>query len=276
MAVKAIQKLKIKDYESFVTEVDILRQLDHPNIIKLYETWETERICFLVCEYCAGGELFYHIVKKEKKHLNEAEAAAVMRQGFSALKYLHGSGIAHRDIKPENFLLFKESDPDNVKLIDFGLSKKLSEDEIMNNPNGTAYYIAPEVLGGAYDKKCDIWSMGVVLYILLCGRPPFKGKSNPEIIKNVMKGEYSFDYPSFEQCSDDVKDFISRCLEKDVSKRFNAEEAFDHTWIRAQWDMDRANIEIPEDVPDNIQAFMNSVNFKKTTITFLASRIPED
>jgi len=141
------------------------------------------------------------------------------------------NSIAHRDIKPENFLLFKENDLDNIKLIDFGLSKKLSENEIMHNPNGTAYYIAPEVLNGEYDNKCDIWSMGVVLYILLCGRPPFKGKSNPEIIKNVIQGEYTFDYPSFESVSDEVKEFIKGCLCKDTESRFSAEEAFAHTWI---------------------------------------------
>lgn len=133
-----------------------------------------------------------------------------MRQGFSALKYLHENNICHRDIKPENFLLYKEKDPDNIKLIDFGLAKKLSEKEIMSNPNGTAYYIAPEVLKGDYDVKCDIWSMGVVLYIMMCGRPPFKGKTNPEIINSVLKGEYHFDYPSFDTASDDVKDFISK------------------------------------------------------------------
>lgn len=199
-----------------------------------------------------------------------------MRQAFGALKYLHSNNIAHRDIKPENFLLFKDNNPDNVKLIDFGLSKKLSENEIMSNPNGTAYYIAPEVLNGEYDNKCDIWSMGVVLYILLCGRPPFKGKSNPEIIKSVMKGEYNFDYPAFESASDEVKEFISRCLEKDVSKRFSAADAYDHAWIQKQWEETVKDFVIPEDVPQNIQNFMHAVNFKKTAITFIASRIPED
>lgn len=274
VAVKAIQKLKVKDYESFITEVEILRQLDHPNIIKLYETWETERICFLVTEYCAGGELFYYIVSQENKHLSENEAASIMRQAFQAVNYLHKNNIAHRDIKPENFLLYKENDPDNIKLIDFGLSKKLSENEIMHNPNGTAYYIAPEVLNGEYDYKCDIWSLGVVLYILLCGRPPFKGKSNPEIIKNILKGEYHFNYPSFEKVSEECKQLIGDCLQKDVSKRLNAEDAFDHEWLRQMWDKETEPI--PKDIIKNIKNFMHAVNFKKTTITFMASRIPED
>lgn len=256
--------------------MNILKGLDHPNIYKLYETWETDRIWFLSTEYCKGGELFYYIVKQESKHLNEGEAAQIMRQGFSALKYLHENSICHRDIKPENFLLYKEKDPDNIKLIDFGLAKKLSENEIMNNPNGTAYYIAPEVLKGDYTVKCDVWSMGVVLYIMMCGRPPFKGKTNPEIISNVLKGEYHFDYPSFESASEDVKDFIARWLETDVDQRMSAAEAYDHPWIQKQWEKEEKNLTIPVEVPDNILDFMNSVNFKKTTLTFLASRIPED
>jgi len=276
VAIKAIQKLKVKDYESFITEMNILKGLDHPNIYKLYETWETDRICFLSTEYCRGGELFYYIVKQEKKHLSEGEAALIMRQGFSALKYLHENSICHRDIKPENFLLYKEKNPDNIKLIDFGLAKKLSENEIMNNPNGTAYYIAPEVLKGEYSMKCDIWSMGVVLYIMMCGRPPFKGKTNPDIINSVLKGEYNFDYPSFESASEDVKDFITQCLEMDVDKRMSAAEAYDHPWIQKQWEKEEKDLTIPEDVPDSIMDFMNSVNFKKTTLTFLASRIPEE
>lgn len=199
-----------------------------------------------------------------------------MRQAFSAIKYLHNSNIAHRDIKPENFLLFKENDADNIKLIDFGLSKKLSENEIMHNPNGTAYYIAPEVLNGEYDQKCDIWSIGVVLYILMCGRPPFKGKSNPEIIKSILKGEYKFNYPSFDGCTDECKDFIKQCLTKDPKDRFSAEEAFHHEWLKQQWDKEQSELTIPDDIVGSIKNFMHAVNFKKTTITFMASRIPED
>ena len=172
--------------------------------------------------------------------------------------------------------MYKDKDPDNIKLIDFGLAKKLSENEIMNNPNGTAYYIAPEVLKGDYNLKCDVWSMGVVLFIMMCGRPPFKGKTNPDIISSVLKGEYSLDYPSFEKASEEAKDFIAKCLEMDVDKRMSAAGAYDHPWIQKQWEKEEKDLTIPAEVPGNIMDFMNSVNFKKTTLTFLASRIPED
>ena len=146
----------------------------------------------------------------------------------------------------------------------------------MSNPNGTAYYIAPEVLKGEYTVKCDVWSMGVVLYIMMCGRPPFKGKSNPDIISSVLKGEYNFDYPSFDIASEEAKDFISKWLEMDVDKRMSTTEAYDHPWLQKQWEKEEKDLKIPEDVPNSIMDFMNSVNFKKTTLTFLASRIPEE
>jgi len=193
VAVKAMQKGKIADYQSFKNEISILRGLDHPNIIKLHETWETDRICFLITELCEGGELFYHITKR--KHLTESQAALIMRQAFYALCYLHNNKICHRDIKPENFLLYKEDDESHIKLIDFGLAKRVSRDEVMNAPNGTPYYIAPEVLKGSYTTQCDNWSMGVVMFIMLSGKPPFGGRSNKEIIESVLKGNYNIQTP---------------------------------------------------------------------------------
>jgi len=133
----------VKDYTTFINEINILRQLDHPNIIKLHEIWEWNEVCFLVLEYCSGGELFHYIL--EKKHLNEKEAASIMKQLLSALVYLHKQGIAHRDIKPENFMLSKKGDPTCVKMIDFGLSKDFSGTGSMKTMSGSPYYIAPEV-----------------------------------------------------------------------------------------------------------------------------------
>jgi len=123
-AVKAIQKKKLKDYTTFINEINILKVLDHPNIIKLHEIWEWNEVCFLVLEYCEGGELFNYILKQ--KHLSEAEAAMIMKQLFSALLYVHSMNISHRDIKPENFMLAKADDSSCVKMIDFGLSKDFS------------------------------------------------------------------------------------------------------------------------------------------------------
>jgi calcium-dependent protein kinase len=120
-----------------------------------------------------------------------------MRQIFSAIKYCHSKSICHRDLKPENFLLKNEEDVSSIKLIDFGLSKKLNENELMSQPNGTPYYIAPEVLRGKYTEACDNWSLGVLIYILICGRPPFGGKTNTEILTNVAKGKFHFKHEQF-------------------------------------------------------------------------------
>lgn len=154
-----------------------------------------------------------------------------MKQAFSALKYLHFNKISHRDIKPENFLLKHKDDITNIKLIDFGLSKDYSESNVMQTPSGSPYYIAPEVFNSEYDQKCDLWSIGVVLYILLSGKVPFPGESNKEIIENVLKADYHFDHEAFERVSDTAKDLISKLLVKDVSKRYSAEESYDHPWI---------------------------------------------
>lgn len=257
VAVKAMQKGKIQDYESFKNEITILMGLDHPNIIKLHETWETERICFLVTELCEGGELFFFITKR--KHLTEAQAALVMRQAFYALNYLHTNRICHRDIKPENFLLYKADDDSHVKLIDFGLAKKVGQNEVMNAPNGTPYYIAPEVLKGSYTTQCDNWSMGIVLFIMLSGKPPFGGKANKEIIDNVLTGSYNYNNPVWENISDSAKDLIDKLLNKQADERLTAEEAYNHPWLATQREKEFKNVEISMDVFTNMQNYMDSV-----------------
>ena len=179
---------------------------------------------------CEGGELFYHITKK--KHLTEARAAMVMKQAFYALCYLHNNMICHRDIKPENFLLYKEDDDSHIKLIDFGLAKKVSKSELMTTPNGTPYYIAPEVLKGSYTTLCDNWSMGVVMFIMLSGKPPFPGKDNNEILNNVLNGQFDFKHQVWEVISDSAKDLINKLLNRNSDERLTALEAYNHPWIQ--------------------------------------------
>jgi serine/threonine protein kinase len=142
-AIKVIQKRRVKDYKTFINEINILKKLKHPNIIELHEIWEWSECCFLVLEYCTGGELFHYIT--EKKHLSEREASIIMKQLLEALNYLHQNKISHRDIKPENFMLCAKGDPTSIKMIDFGLSKDFSEQDFMMTMSGSPYYIAPEV-----------------------------------------------------------------------------------------------------------------------------------
>ena len=180
-------------------------------------------MCFLVLEYCEGGELFQYII--DNKFLGEDKAAFIMNQLFLALQYLHSQNISHRDIKPENFMLAKPDNLKCIKMIDFGLSKQLKDhDSSMHTMSGSPYYIAPEVFLQSYHLSIDIWSMGVVLYIMLSGKVPFPGRTEPEIIHNVMKGEYHFNHAAFKDVSDSCKDLIMKCLVKDSNKRISAAE----------------------------------------------------
>ena len=155
----------------------------------------------------------------------------IMKQAFYALVYLHKNNICHRDIKPENFLLYKPNDETHIKLIDFGLAKKVDKNELMTMPNGTPYYIAPEVLKGSYTQGCDNWSMGVVMFIMLSGKPPYGGKNNNEILNNVLHGTFNFDHPAWEVISEQAKDLIRNLLQRSADMRFTAEEAYNHEWI---------------------------------------------
>merc|ERR1719334_1449185 len=152
--------------------------MDHPNIIKLFETFEDHRNIYLVMELCSGGELFDRIIATG--HFSEKEAAVLMQQIIRAVYYMHENSICHRDLKPENFL-FMTKDPiesNYLKIIDFGLSCKFSPDKVMETKAGTPYYVAPQVLSGKYDHQSDIWSCGVIMYVLLCGYPPFFGDTD--------------------------------------------------------------------------------------------------
>jgi len=174
-------------------------QIDHPNIIKLYEVYEDSRYVYLIMEECTGGELFDRIYDRiTKKNLyTEKEAAAIFKQYMSAVCHCHSQQICHRDLKPENLLFLNNSPDSPLKVIDFGLSKiYTSDNHRMSTKVGTAYYVSPEVLEGNYDEKCDIWSSGVILYILLTGEPPFNGPNDNEIYRRISKKKFSFPSPS--------------------------------------------------------------------------------
>merc|ERR1719506_2760457 len=170
-------------------------------------------------ELCTGGELFDRIVEEAEKHADEGKegiafdekgAATYMQQILGAMRYLHDNNFVHRDIKPENFLLQNKSRDSPLKVIDFGLAKRFESGKDMTTKAGTPYYVAPQVLAGKYNEKCDIWSCGVIAYILLCGYPPFYGDRDSDILKMVKKGEFDFD--DWHSTSEQAKDIIKRML----------------------------------------------------------------
>ena len=204
-----------------------MMQLDHPNIAKVYEYFISPKGLFIIMEYLEGGELFSKI--KEQTFFSEKSAKAYLKMILQGVNYLHSKNIVHRDIKPENILFNNKGD---LKLVDFGTSKFAGQRK-MKNTYGTPYYVAPEVLKEDYDIKCDVWSCGVVLYILISGVPPFNGSSEQDILDTVRQGKFSFKKKQFESVSREVKDLIEKMLQKDPSKRLSALQCLNHEWFKS-------------------------------------------
>lgn len=231
-ALKIIKKNPKQDSSRMYLEVDILKKLIHPNIMQIYEFYEDKRNFYIITEFCEGGELFDKIV--EKGSFGEEEAAGVMKQLVSAINYIHSNKIVHRDLKPENILLDTKK-KNIIKIIDWGTARFFDKDKNkkMNKISGTPYYIAPEVLAEKYDEKCDIWSCGVIMYILLCGYPPFNGETDNEILSKIKSGKFTFPDEEWATISNDAKNLITNMLEFDSKKRFSAIECLNHSWFNA-------------------------------------------
>jgi calcium-dependent protein kinase len=229
-----------KDVAMLESEINILKELDHPNIVRFYETYIDYKYIHIVMQHCTGGELFDRIVKLEK--FSEKDAATLMKKILSAVQHLHEHNICHRDLKPENFLFKNNKENAEIKIIDFGLSKKFSKLETdMTTIVGTPFYVAPEVLSGNYDTQCDLWSCGVILYVLLCGYPPFDGDSNKDIFRAILKSKLEFDEEEWGNISKEAKDLISKLLTKDPKERIKVDKALNHTWFK-KWEEEKADI----------------------------------
>ena len=212
-------------------EIDILTHVDHPNIVKLFEVYEDLDSYSLVMELMTGGELFDTILEKEQ--FSEREGAETVRPIIDAINYCHSLNIIHRDIKPEN-LLFSTKVPSTrvIKVSDFGLARFISNETLATTTCGTPGYVAPEILEQKpYGKECDYWSIGVVLYILLCGFPPFYDEDNMMLFEKIKHGRYDFPSPVWDQISAEAKDIIKNLLIVDPSKRWNCEQLLRHPWI---------------------------------------------
>jgi len=236
VAVKVIEKGEAgaEELELLQREIDIMRKLKHKNIIELIEVFDEDTTLYLALELVTGGELFEQILKRG--NYKERDAAKVVKQILEAIDYMHCNGIAHRDLKPENVLLTlgKDGGPDVIKVTDFGLAKDMGE-EMLKTSCGTPDYVAPEVIMGmAYDNSVDIWSIGVITYILLCGFPPFYGNNDQQVFEKIMKAEFDFPSPEWDKISDEAKDFIEKILVLDTNKRPTASQCLDHSWIKGE------------------------------------------
>ena len=215
-------------------EINILRKLDHPNILKINDFFSTKNEYFLITEFCPEGELFYEI--KNFAPFDEALAGWYMKQILSAVHYCHKSKIIHRDLKPENILIYQRNKKgfNSIKIIDFGTAILFNKKD--KNLAGSIYYLAPEIISKnrKYTEKCDIWSCGIIMYILLTGKPPFNGDSDEEILKKILQNHLDLEKYPWSVISLKAKDLIKKLLETDTKKRITAEEALNHEWFKCK------------------------------------------
>ena len=235
-AMKVIKKTSKnkEEEENLMNEINILRKLDHPNILKITDFYPLKTEYNIITEYCQEGELFDEI--KAHAPFNEILTAWYMRQILSAVSYCHSMNIIHRDLKPENILIVKrvKSGFHPIKIIDFGTAKVFQKEKSEHLLIGSAYYIAPEVLSRNYSELCDLWSCGVIMYILLTGRPPFNGINEEEIMKKIKEGNYDLSKYPWGIISEDAKNLVKGLLQIDPKKRYSAQEALNHKWFQSE------------------------------------------
>ena len=281
VAIKMIEKVQenmVDDLE-IKNEVNILKSLSHPNIVKIYEFFDTVLYYYIVTEYCKRGELFSYITNV----YNERQLAVLFYQVFSGLCYLHEKKILHRDLKLEN-LMISEVEKDIVtgeeyfwiKIIDFGTAKIFQKNRAEKTVIGSSYYIAPEVLRKKYNEKCDTWSVGVILYMTLAGCAPFDGDDDKEIIKSIKIGKYNKNDERFVKHSPEVKDLLSKLLEKNIDKRLSAKEALNHPWFEKYGGRNLFSNFKPEDIKSYIENLFNykyNSKLQELVIAFLVHNL---
>jgi len=274
-AVKSIAKSAVKDQEQLREEVEIMRLLDHPNIVRLVESFEDLRRLYLVLELCTGGELFDKIC--EAGSLSEASVSRCVQQMLLAINYLHQNRISHRDLKPENWLLatVEPIEVAKLKLIDFGISKRFKVGQAMSTKLGTPNYLSPEVLTANYTEKADIWSIGVIAYIMLSGQQPFAGTVNSEILANVKAAKLDMESGNWYYISGEAKQLLRHLMEKDPSVRPSAVQALTHSWLKTQTAVGAENAKNSKIELSNLKNFGQMNQLKKASLNVIATQLPE-
>ncbi|KAL3622301.1 Cyclin-dependent kinase 4 [Castilleja foliolosa] len=275
LAVKIISKAKMTtaiSIEDVRREVKILKSLSgHKHLVRFYDACEDANNVYIIMELCEGGELLDKILAKGGKYTEE-EAKLIIVQILSVVSFCHLQGVVHRDLKPENFLFSSRSEDADMKLIDFGLSDFTRTDERLNDIVGSAYYVAPEVLHRSYSVEADIWSIGVITYILLCGSRPFWARTESGIFRAVLRADPNFEDLPWPSISPHAKDFVRRLLNKDYRKRMTAAQALTHPWLRSE------SHPIPLDilVYKLAKSYLHASPFKRAALKALSKALTED
>ncbi|KAB2055269.1 hypothetical protein ES319_A11G025100v1 [Gossypium barbadense] len=275
-ACKSISRRKLlnrDDIEDVRREVQIMYHLTgHRNIVELEKACEDRRSVNLIMELCAGGELFDRILAKG--HYSEKEAANLCRQIVTVVHNCHSMGVMHRDLKPENFLFLSKDEDSPLKATDFGLSTFFKPGDVFKDFVGTAFYMAPEVLHWRYGPEADIWSAGVILYVLLSGSPPFYGETEKSIFKSILQGNINFLSDPWPSVSDSAKDLLSKMLRQDPKERLSASEVLNHLWMREDGDASDKPLNVA--VLTRMKQFRAMNKFKKVALKVIAENLSEE
>ncbi|XP_047337638.1 calcium-dependent protein kinase 2-like [Impatiens glandulifera] len=275
-ACKSILKRKLKtkqDKDDVRREINIMQHLSgQPNIVEFKGAYEDRQSVHVVMELCAGGELFDRIIAKGQ--YSESAAAAICRSIVNVVNHCHFMGVLHRDLKPENFLLSTKDEAATLKATDFGLSVYIEEGKVYNNIVGSAYYVAPEVLRRRYGKEIDIWSAGIILYILLSGVPPFWAETERGIFDAILEGSIDFDSDPWPSISESAKDLVRKMLTKDPKKRITSQQVLEHPWIRE--DGEASNKPIDSAVLTRMKQFRAMNKLKKLALKVIAENMSEE
>ncbi|CAN4108480.1 unnamed protein product [Withania somnifera] len=253
-------------------EVKILKALSgHKHLVKFHDACEDTNNVYITMELCEGGELLDRILSRGGKY-SEDDAKIITVQILNVVAFCHLQGVAHRDLKPENFLFTSRNEDSDMKLIDFGLSDFIRPDERLNDIVGSAYYVAPEVLHKSYSLEADIWSIGVITYILLCGSRPFWARTESGIFRVVLRADPNFEDLPWPSVSPEAKDFVKRLLNKDYRKRMTAAQALSHPWLRSE------SHPIPLDilVYKLVKSYLHATPLKRAALKALSKAVTED
>ena len=274
VAIKSFNKriLTVRRLEFLRNEVAVYLHIDHPNIARLLDVYEDSESVDLVMEFCSGKELYHRLVRKSC--YSETDAAKTTYEMLLAINYLHEHDVVHRDIKLENFLYEDESEKAKLKLIDFGFSR-IMQHERLHASCGSIHYVAPEVLTGDYDSQCDLWSLGVVVYMLLSGSLPFEGFQE-DVLDSIRLGKYKMSGNRWRNISSSGKDFVKKLLIVNPKDRLTASQAIKHPWIAESGKRTSTEMEVPREVLENIRMFAMSNHLQRAALSMMAYSFSSD